>query len=543
MLHNKNRIAHLITARNFFFLMIFFFIANNCFALTASNIFVNTNQNNNITIDLSSSISAIDNDGPLTISISSPPSNGTASVSEEQLSIIYTPNTDYTGVDQITYSVTGDQNEIVNAVISITVGSIIALPTETSIPIEKSIASVLEDICASQSTSNESFSIRCNELSQATPEEVEKAMREIAPEEVATQNKVGNTFAQNQLRNIGSRLSALRQGSRGISLGDLSFNFLEKHQSQKNKSHLFFNNSENSDGTEPFGLLSNKLGIFASGNIGEGSRSNTLLEDGFNYDSQGLTIGADYRLTHQMILGVATGYANTDLDISDNGGSLDAQGLSLTAYGTYYLADSLYVDIIITRGNNDYSSRRNINYDAAGNSISERATGDTKSSSNAISLGAGYVIHQKNGFSVTLTGKVDHLNSTIESYKETGANELNLVIDKRNLASTLGELGSQLSYPISQTWGVLIPQIDISWVHEFSTGKDSIKGSFVDDANATSFSFQTDRPDLDYFRTNIGISAVLPHGFNAFIMYETILDQRYTTNQNLSFGARMELAF
>jgi len=542
MLRKLDQVTRLIIPKNALFLILFFFIANNCFALTASDVFVNTNQNSTITIDLSSSISALDSEGPLNISISSLPSNGTAVINEEQLSITYTPNTDYTGIDQITYSVTGNQNETVNAVISITVGSIIVLPTEASAPIEKSIAAVLEDICAS-SISSESFATRCSELSQATEEEVEKAMREIAPEEVATQNKVGDTFAHNQLRNIGSRLSALRQGSRGISLGGLSFGFLNKQQSKKNKQHLFFNNNENGDSAEPFGLLSNKLGIFASGNIGDGSRSSTQLEDGFNYDSQGITIGADYRLTHQMILGIATGYANTDLDISDNGGSLAAQGLSLTAYGTYYLADSLFIDIIISRGNNDYSSRRNINYDAAGNSISERAKGDTESSLNAISLGAGYTVFQKNSFNVILTGKVEHLSSTIDGYKETGANELNLVIDKRNLASTLGELGSQLSYPISQTWGVLIPQIDIAWVHEFNTGKDKIEGSFADDINATSFSFQTDRPDLDYFRTNIGISAVLPHGFNAFIMYETILDQRYTSNQNLSFGARMELAF
>ncbi|MCF6299017.1 MAG: autotransporter outer membrane beta-barrel domain-containing protein [Thiomicrorhabdus sp.] len=138
---------------------------------------------------------------------------------------------------------------------------------------------------------------------------------------------------------------------------------------------------------------------------------------------------------------------------------------------------------------------------------------------------------------------VDYLNSSINAYTETGVNELNLNIDQRDFSSALASLGLQFSHPFSLRWGVIVPQFSVEWEYDFSPNLDPIKGSFVSDADNTGFEFKTDDADKHYFRTEAGASFIFPGGFNAFILYETVLLKAYTQSNNLSFGGRYEVIF
>ncbi len=533
--------------QNFFVIFSFAILIILCkpsFAITVQDVVVNANKNNSITIDLSDSVSDEGSGFPLLLTILSLPTNGSASV-EAGLSIRYTPTNGFVGSDQLTYSVNDGISDTKNAIIRISVGTIIDLPEEGARvdTLEISITDTLNDICSIPSNSTSLLAGRCNELALASEEERQLALREIAPEEIATQNKAGDTQALNQLRGIGKRLSALRAGSRGVSLNNFSFNINQQKISANDIGQVFFNQENYQALTENFGLLSRKLGIFVSGNIGNGSRVTTKKEDGFNYDTQGVTIGADYRLSNQLIFGIASAFAKTELDISDNGGKLDVTGISFITYGTYYLNDKLFFDVIFTVSKNDFDTIRNINYTAAGNTINAVANSNASSQLNALSIGGGYSIIENRGFNVLALGNFDYLASRIDAYAETGANELNLNIDDRDFSSALASMGLQFSYPFSQRWGVVVPQLNVSWEYDLSPGSDVIKGSFANDVTGKSFEFNTDEADNNYFRTEIGASFILPGGLNAFILYETILQKTYTKNNNLSFGGRYELAF
>src|SRR5262249_17851959 len=111
-----------------------------------------------------------------------------------------------------------------------------------------------------------------------------------------------------QATNIGIRLAALRQGSTGVSLGGLSLNSDGKSFPVGAVASLA--RSANRDGdtnAEPSSLLS-KLGIFAVGQGSFGNQDATLREPGFDFHTAGITVGADYRLSDQLILGMAFGY-------------------------------------------------------------------------------------------------------------------------------------------------------------------------------------------------------------------------------------------
>jgi len=534
------------TRHKFFILLVFIqflFLPHALFAATAQDVVINIKKNNSITIDLSGSIQAETNQSLLLVSIASPPLNGTAEV-VGSTSILYTPTNDFVGNDQLRYSVLEDDLPAAEANIQITVGNIIDLPDEdqhAETP-ESGIAIILNDICTLAGDTS-SFQERCNELEVASDEEKAKALREIAPEEIATQNQTGDTLALSQLRSIGKRLSALRVGSRGLSLNDFSFQLNQNKVSLTDLFQPFSNQADGSSDLDEFGLLSDKFGLFVSGNLSDGSRKTTEREDGYQYDSNGITLGIDYRLTHQIIIGVASSLSKTTLDIADNGGDLEANGVSIITYGSYYPSDKLFVDLILTSAQNDYDSTRHINYTAAGNTIDETADGSTASQLTALSLGLGYSLIESQGLNISALGNIDYLSSTIEGYTETGADELNLTIDKRSLSTTLASIGVQTTYPISQTWGILVPQLNIAWEYDLNADSDAIKGSFADDTATTTFEFDTDVADENYFRVGAGASFVLPHGISGFLLYETVLEKRYSESSNISFGARFERLF
>ena len=71
-------------------------------------------------------------------------------------------------------------------------------------------------------------------------------------------------------------------------------------------------------------------------------------------------MGGDYRFTDRFISGLAFGYLRTNADFHSSAGDFTSDAYSLSAYGTYYVLDKLYVDGIVTYGWNTYDTERNV---------------------------------------------------------------------------------------------------------------------------------------------------------------------------------------
>jgi len=386
---------------------------------------------------------------------------------------------------------------------------------------------------------------RCNEIQQAISEgkslEVSRVLREISPEELAVQSQVGSNFTNQQISNIASRLGAVRKGTSTTSFSQLGF----RYKGQAIPLNYMLNSllsAVESDSSLPGGLLGNRLGLFANGNLSLGERSATAREDGFEFDNYGLTLGADYRVKRSTFIGAALGISKSEVAISNKGGDMDTTGLSLNIYGSHYVNDRFYVDGVLNLGNNQYEMKRHINYTLSGNNVSRTASSDTNGLQNGISAGGGYEFND-GALSATVFGNINYTNVNIDGFTETGAQELNLKIQKQNFDSLTSSVGAQLSYTHSARWGIIIPFIGFTWEHEYSGESDTISGAFVDDQYDSSFDISTEKADSNYFTNVQGISFVLPRGVSAYIRMENILGKDFYSISNLSFGGRFELAF
>jgi uncharacterized protein YhjY with autotransporter beta-barrel domain len=363
----------------------------------------------------------------------------------------------------------------------------------------------------------------------------------MSPEEVAVQSTIGTNFSNQQISNISSRLSSIRRGTTGLSFNNLGFRLRGQSVPVNYMLNSLFAVDENQN-MEPGGLLNNRLGVFANGNLSIGNRTPSTREDGFEFDSYGLTLGADYRIKSSTFLGAAIGISKSEVQISEKGGDMDATGLSLNLYGNHYIRDQWYIDGVIIVGSNQFDMQRNINFDLTGNAVNRTANSDTNGNQQGFSIGTGYETYD-GALSGSFFGKLHYMRMNIDAFTETGAQELDLSIEKQSIDSISSSVGAQIQYTHSARWGILIPFIGLSWEHDFNNSAETITGAFANDKFNSTFNIKTENSDGNYFSNVQGITAVLPHGISLYVKMENILGKDFYKITNTSFGGRMELAF
>ena len=341
--------------------------------------------------------------------------------------------------------------------------------------------------------------------------------------------------ANEQARNIGIRLAALRRGTGGgVSVSGLSVNVAGQTVPLEAVTALVTSGpggGASADPAKPFG----GLGIFLNGQGTFGDQDPSAREPGFKFHTEGLTLGTDYRVSENVVLGSAAGYLHTAAALDAAGGHVTMRGLSVSAFGSYYQADRFYVDAIGTYGWNDFGVTRNVTI----GDVSATAKSDPDGHQFAISLATGYNF-VAGPLTLGPTARVNYINVRIDGVQERGADLFNLRVNGQRVESLATDLGGQLSYAISMPWGVLSPLARVEWEHEFKGGNRLIAGSLAADPLRTLFGAPTNTPDRNYVNVAAGATATLPRGVSGFVHYETVLGRDRVTTHSFTAGLRFQ---
>jgi uncharacterized protein with beta-barrel porin domain len=345
-----------------------------------------------------------------------------------------------------------------------------------------------------------------------------------------------STSVQN--RNIGLRLNSLRSGlGGGVSVSGLALAI--KGESVPIGSVLsgMLGGGASADPSRPFG----KLGIFANGQGSFGDQATTLERPGYDFYTAGLTAGADYRFTDNIILGAAFGYLRTKIDRTITVSDSSINGYSVSLYGTYYLKDTFYVDSILTYGRNDYDiDRRSERLSSSGSGTTiDRITASTDGDQFSASASGGYNF-TSGGFTAGPTGRVTYIRVHIDGFAEHGPAGSNAAkIGDQTVESLTTALGGQASYVVNTSWAVLVPQVRAEWEHEFKGNRRVLAGSLLSNP-ATLLTAQTGAPDRDYFNLGVGMTATFLRGVSAFVHFEEQLGRANFTNHSFTGGVRFD---
>ena len=378
-----------------------------------------------------------------------------------------------------------------------------------------------------------------------TEDELAASLQQIATEEFAATESIATEINVNQAGNVITRLVEVRRNVRGFSLAGLDYP--GRTQTLATDTLDLYPGSSQRGGAAGADDAGGKLGAFINGSYSTGDRDETVWTNKFDFDTYGLTGGVDYRFTDNLVLGAALAYHDVDADFDNkptvSGGSVDADGWGGFLYGTWY-SDRFYIDGLAGYAKSDYDTKRRIfipdNNDPTQN-INEIAKGSPDSDDYTLGAGAGYSLG-KGPLSYGPYGRVTYYKVDIDDYREHGAEAsgLNLAVDGQDWKSLTSVLGAQLSYAFSQSFGVLVPQGQVGWVHEFENDSQRFSAVYVDDPNQNQLLAETNDPDRDYFELGLGVSAVFKRGTQAFFYYDTVLGFDDVTDHIFTVGGRME---
>ena len=444
-------------------------------------------------------------------------------------------------------------------------GELVLVPGLT--PAQRSMAAAIDVVCpkllaagfATQDSATGDLTRRCREMRQTanalqvsgptafslglTNDQLANALGLLTPEQAAAQGGSAFNVEVNPSRAIAGRLSALRQGARGITAGDLRLDIDGKAVASSRPLGL---DDRGGGASADAAGTAGGLGAFLNGSFGFGDKDGTARESGFDFEAGLVTAGVDYRFTDSLVAGLAASYSRTTTDFEAGLGDADTQRYGLSLYATNYWG-ALYVDLLAGFAWNIYDMTRRISYGAgpaagggaAGVVVDLTALGGTDGPQYTMNVGTGYEFRAA-GFTVTPFLRLEFVGLHIGGYTESGASGFNLTVKSQDAFSLQQALGGQIARPLSTPIAVLVPSVRVEWRHEFLDNKRRITAKFADDPFDTFFSVPTDDPDRDFFALAAGLSAQLRHGIAAFFNYDTVLGLRGVTSHSFTGGVRVE---
>jgi len=267
-------------------------------------------------------------------------------------------------------------------------------------------------------------------------------------------------------------------------------------------------------------------GGFISGNGGFFNVASDSNAAGYKVTTFGLEgAGADYRLSHEMGVGVLAGYGHTDVTLG-TGGTLSGNGGELGLYGLYY-KDGFYGTALVEGGINSYSSQRL--------SFGGTATGTTQGTQYDGALEAGYA-YKKDKAAIGPFGSIQYAHVGIDGFTEQGSSTP-LVLASQGQDSVLCQAGLKSSGYIKMGNATLVPAIRLGWEHEFSYRGGAIRAAF---GQGDSFTVQGPKVGQDGIRVGATLSMDFSKEISASLGYQGELARTNLDSHQVGAGVGLK---
>ncbi len=340
----------------------------------------------------------------------------------------------------------------------------------------------------------------------------------IAPEELTALFEITRANSEIHLGNIADQLALARSGARGftssLSVSDNDGKRTLDPKDGKSMPQVFAPTKDNN------------WGVWVSGsgeyvNVGDSNHVN-----GYDFQTGGVTLGLDYRVCSEFILGVAGSYAHTDTDLIENG-DINVEAGRLALYGTWYKGGA-YVNGIVGGGYSSYDSHRH--------GLDGFANGNTDGANFDASLAGGYDF--KAGVLIFgPTASLAYTYSDISGFRENGS-LAPLQINGQNDDSLRSRVGGHLQAAFKTGGVTLRPEIRAEWQHEYQDDTRSITAGF---ANGAGSDFTVTGPDLgrDSAILGAGLSVEWSKTITTYVNYEAEVGRANYDRQSVNLGLRL----
>ena len=281
-----------------------------------------------------------------------------------------------------------------------------------------------------------------------------------------------------------------------------------------------------------WGMFADANGIFANANSGN-------MLPNYNAQSGGITTGLTYKWNESFGTGLYAGYEGTYAKYG-GGSSLIDNAVRFGLFGTWGQKNTkgeavgFYANALAGGGYNNYQATRDIAFPG----VNRTANSSPGAGELDTMLAGGYDIHSGN-FTYGPMASLQYTYLGVNQVKETGARNLDFNSAGWNSSIMLSTLGAHVAY----NWQlhrdiVVIPQINLSWQHEFMQNPYDISGT-LGTASRT-FSNTSATGIRDYLYTGIGATVEFGKRWNTSFFYNAAAGNANLTSQNIFWSLGMK---
>jgi outer membrane lipase/esterase len=204
-----------------------------------------------------------------------------------------------------------------------------------------------------------------------------------------------------------------------------------------------------------------RLTAYAMGTFVGGTRSNSAEEVGFDYETPSGTVGLEYSLNRNLIIGLAGNYTVTNADLK-NGASVDVDALQAAAYISY-ATRQLFGEALVAYGHHDL--------DLARAGVIDTVRSSTEADSFAAAARGAYLFDFGSLRAGPIAG-LTYIHSRVDAYTEKGDPLLTFSVASQTVDSLLGNVGVQLRTQFLAGGNLVSPFVNVTLEHQFG---DSVR--------------------------------------------------------------------
>lgn len=263
--------------------------------------------------------------------------------------------------------------------------------------------------------------------------------------------------------------------------------------------------------------------------------ANRELERGYDFEETGLDLGVDYRVNDRFVVGAFLHWTESDLTFdqeadganfspSGNAGNIDGSSLGATLFFSSMLGESAYIDGSVGQTQLDFDVTRNAIFQESNRvvpQVNSRTAAQTDSEQTVATLNAGFY-HRAGGWDLSPFIGVSYIATSVDSYAETDMSNTGLAMafSTADRDRVFGHVGVTASRPISMDGWVLVPQLRVEYVEEFSSDDASATARYLQDSAGSLFTLDGLGDDASRVDWAVGVSGIFPNGWVPFIEYQ-----------------------
>ena len=356
---------------------------------------------------------------------------------------------------------------------------------------------------------------------------------------ISAQIEAARRFASAQISNFNQRLEELHGGGPAHSSNGLSVNFggqsasatdpdenpltrgtADVHRlSRADAASQPADTTATPPGTRHFdtgggdgSLLPSNLALWTGGSLDFGARNSTAQRTGYGFTTDGISGGADYRVTDRLTLGLGGGWGHDSSDIGNDGTKSLADSYSVALYGSYHPSVDTFLDGVLGYGWLSYDSTRLIA------TTTDYARGHRNGEQSFGSLTGGYQ-YKTDLLRLTPYGRIDYSDSTLDRFSESAPGHAALTYFGQSVTTLTGTLGLKGDLAVPFEWGLLMPFLRVELQHDFQ-GQSHAGLAYADLASAGP-AYSVPGTPVDSNHMQLGLGATLKVGSYSFgLAYE-----------------------